>query len=81
DDEFVADDETPEQLRASWEALRQRMREVIEPIPVTALAELREHPRLGTVAGRIVLLQAARHAAEHLGEAQLTRALVLAARG
>lgn len=81
DAEFVADDETPQQLRAAWEALRQLMREVIEPIPGNALTELREHPRLGAVPGRAVLLQAARHAAEHLGEAQLTRALALAARG
>ena len=35
-----------------------------------------EHQRLGQVPGRAVLLQAARHAAEHAGEAALTRELL-----
>jgi hypothetical protein len=78
DEEFVADGETAESLRATWEQLRTRMHECLGAMPATTLEELCEHPRLGRIAGRAVLLQAARHAAEHLGEAQLTRALLLA---
>jgi hypothetical protein len=54
------------------------MHECLEAMPATALEEQCEHPRLGRIAGRAVLLQAERHAAEHLGEAELTRALLLA---
>jgi hypothetical protein len=78
EEEFVAPAATADELRASWNTLRGRMRAALDDIPAESLGEPRDHPRMGAVPGRAVLLQAARHAAEHVGEAQLTRSLVLA---
>jgi hypothetical protein len=78
DQEFLTDQETAETLRAAWERLRGRMWQALESMPATALATTREHPRIGTVPGRAVLLRAACHASEHGGEAELTRGMVAA---
>ncbi|MGH2632043.1 MAG: DUF664 domain-containing protein [Tepidiformaceae bacterium] len=76
DEEFLAEAETAASLHAGWEALRQRFRDALDAAPASTLEELRQHPRMGEVTGRAVLLQAARHVAEHVGEAELTRALL-----
>jgi hypothetical protein len=76
DEEFLADGESGESLTAKWGQLQWRMREALDDAPASRLAETVEHARMGSVSGRAVLLQAARHAAEHVGEAELTRALV-----
>jgi hypothetical protein len=47
-------------------------------LPVGDLDRERPHSRRGTLSGREVLLVVARHAAEHWGEAQLTRSLLRA---
>ncbi len=78
DAEFLAESVTPLQLRASFANLSGRMRAALEASPAADLVSERSHPRLGAVPGREVLLQAAHHAAEHVGEAELTRALLLA---
>lgn len=44
------------------------------------LDRARPHPRRGTLSGRAVLIVVARHAAEHLGQAELTRDLWRASR-
>jgi len=75
-EEFVAGDETAESLRARWEALRRELHTRLDTIPASRLGELCEHPRLGPIPGRAMLLQAARHTYEHVGEAQLTHDLV-----
>jgi hypothetical protein len=72
----------------SGEPVLQRWRELQEHIS-SRLAELtskdldREyaHPRQGTISGREILLVAARHAAEHAGQAELTRDLLFSLRG
>jgi hypothetical protein len=46
----------------------------------TILNETCEHPRRGQMLGREVLIVVARHCAEHMGQAFLTRDLVLAQR-
>lgn len=79
--EFVADDESAESLRQSWAKLQPRMRASLELIPESRLTVTLRHPRLGEVPGRAVLLQAARHVAEHAGEAALTRGLINARTG
>ena len=78
DQEFLTDEETAETLRAAWERLHGRMWQALESMPASSLATTREHPRMGTVPGRAVLLRAACHAAEHGAEAGLTRGLVVA---
>jgi len=80
-EEFLADDETVESLRRAWASLRTRMRRSLEAIPESRLSEMLQHPRMGAVSGRAVLLQATRHVSEHRGEAELTRGLIEAGRG
>jgi len=76
DDEFLAVGESGESLQASWRRLQSQMRKALEDASASNLYETVEHPRMGKVTGRAVLLQAARHAAEHVGEAELTRSLL-----
>ena len=78
--EFLADDETIESLCQAWASLRTRMRRTLEGIPESRLTETLQHSRMGSVSGRAVLLQAARHVSEHDGEAGLTRGLLEARR-
>jgi len=78
EEEFALDDETVATLSAAFETLRGRMRGRLDTMPHASLDASCNHARLGKVPGRAVLLQAARHAAEHAGEARLTRQLVLA---
>lgn len=80
DAEFLAEGESPESLAARWAELRSRMGAALSSRGEGELVRVREHPRLGEVPGREVLLQAARHAAEHVGEAELTLRLLLASR-
>ena len=80
DAEFVDDGETVASMVATWAELRERMHKALAPFTAADLPTPREHARMGTVPGRRVLLQAAIHVAEHSGEAQLTRQLVIAQR-
>ena len=76
DEEFLAADETAESLRAAWTALAARLRASLDKIPEARLTETLQHPRMGALPGRAVLLQAARHVSEHVGESKLTRGLL-----
>ncbi len=58
-----------------------RIREALSTLSPSDLERQCEHPRRGILSGREVLLVAGRHAAEHVGHAELTRALILARRG
>lgn len=78
DAEFLAESVTPDQIRRQSADLAARMRSTLEATTSSDLLSERSHPRLGSVPGREVLLQAARHVAEHVGEAELTRSLLLA---
>jgi hypothetical protein len=74
--EFAATGPNGEDLVAQWDTLRRRIHAALRAATPGDLERLREHPRLGAIPGRAVLLQAARHAAEHAGQAELTRALL-----
>nr|HMS60256.1 DUF664 domain-containing protein [Tepidiformaceae bacterium] len=76
--EFETGDRDPEVLRTDWVALRAGVTAAFEPLTSAALDDLREHPRRGAIPVREILLVVARHAAEHAGQAELTRQLVLA---
>lgn len=67
-------------IAAQWQDLRPRLLAVLCGLPAGELARPRAHPRRGSITAREVLLVVARHAAEHLGQAELTRDLWLAAR-
>lgn len=74
--EFSVEGEALELVREHWARLRARMEVALESADPSRLASECDHPRLGRVPGREVLLQAARHAAEHVGEAELTQHLL-----
>lgn len=67
-------------VAARWAALRPRLAEMLATLPVGALDATHRHPRRGVLIGRDILIVVARHAAEHLGQAELTRDLLRAAR-
>ena len=68
-------------VRERWLALQRRAQACLADLPAGALDGEYTHPRRGTISGRDVLLIAATHAAEHAGQAELTRDLLRAARG
>jgi DinB superfamily len=76
--EFRATAVTPDAVRGRWAELRLRLERSLAELMPADLDGARRHPRRGTITGRDVLIVVARHAAEHWGEAQLTRSLVKA---
>jgi hypothetical protein len=75
--EFAAAGETAEPVRRRWQELRAQMEAALDVLPPSRLDQELKHPR-GMLTGREVLTLQARHAAEHLGQAELTRQLLLA---
>ena len=78
--EFTAAGESPAALREQWHALRSEIQTQLEQVNDAALDAMRVHPRRGQISGREVLIVVARHCAEHMGQAFLTRDLLLAQR-
>lgn len=62
-----------------WPALRADMERALADVEQSQLDAAIDDPDRGTVSGREFLLIVARHAAEHVGQAELTRDLVRAA--
>ena len=79
--EFEAYATTSQPLRERWAHLRQQVEGALADLPPGALNAMRQHPRRGSLTAREILIVVARHAAEHLGQAQLTRDLMKAAIG
>lgn len=77
DSEFVATGRGVDGLREAWAALQVRIAAVLDALDAGALDRDYARPRGGeTLPGRGILLQTAMHAAEHAGQAELTRDLV-----
>ena len=74
--ELAAHGVTWEPVRDRWRHLRAQMEAALGALPAGELDRVRSHPRRGPLTGREVLIVVARHAAEHWGEAQLTRSLM-----
>jgi uncharacterized damage-inducible protein DinB len=74
--EFTAGGGDGAELERRWRSLRARVERALGALDAESLARRYAHPRRGTVSGREVLLIVARHAAEHLGQAELTRDLL-----
>jgi uncharacterized damage-inducible protein DinB len=79
--EFTAQGSSPEALDRQWMELKERVHNALSKFPPDDLEQSREHPRRGSMTGREVLIVVARHAAEHMGQAYLTRDLLLSLRG
>jgi hypothetical protein len=80
DREFAALAADTTTIPAQWRLLRDRLQRALAEAPHEWLDQQRQHPRRGTVTGRDLLIIVARHAAEHLGQAELTRDLLRQAR-
>ncbi|MFN0071253.1 MAG: DinB family protein [Chloroflexota bacterium] len=78
DQEFSAAGPSVSSLRARFLELADEMRRELAKLESDAMDSERPHPRRGSITIREVLLVAARHAAEHYGQALLTRDLALA---
>jgi uncharacterized damage-inducible protein DinB len=78
--EFAAQGESAEALHAQWQSLRAQIQAQLEQLDNATLGVERQHPRRGKITGRDVLIVVARHCAEHMGQAFLTRDLLLARR-
>ncbi len=78
DDEFATTELSSEELVERWRRLRSRSQTSLAALDTSALTQHRAHPRRGSVTGQEILIVAARHAAEHLGQAELSRDLWLA---
>jgi hypothetical protein len=79
--EFTAAASVPDAVRERWKRLRDRLADALATVTRDDLDGARQHPRRGVITGRDVLIVVARHAAEHWGEAQLTRSLMKARAG
>ncbi len=78
--EFSIAAPAPDAVRRQWAELRERVAKSLVNLTREDLDRARQHPRRGIITGRGVLIITARHAAEHWGEAQLTRSLMKARR-
>ena len=67
-------------IRQRWADLRARVTEEVARLSDSDVLEMRQHPRRGDIRGLDVLLVVARHAAEHLAQAEMTRTIVEADR-
>lgn len=78
DAEFADDATTPDSIRARWADLRPRLEAALAALPDADLAHVQTHPRRAGLTGLEVLITTTRHAAEHAGQAELTRDLLRA---
>ncbi|GEM_PF-332807 len=67
-------------LQQRWQTLQTEIAQQLTQLPPSDLARVRLHPRRGQLTGWEILLVVARHAAEHLAHAELTRDLLFAQR-
>ena len=78
DAEFMATGASAAKIEARWNDLKARISDAIEELSPAELDRDRNHPHRGVITGREVLIVVAGHAAEHYGQAQLTRDLAKA---
>lgn len=74
--EFRAHPVSSAALMEQWSELRGRVERMLDNLPPETLDQEFSHPRRGTSSGRELLLNAALHAAEHVGHAELNRDLL-----
>lgn len=78
--DFVAPDLDLGAAEARWRRLRETFEAALPGLDNARLLAAITHPRRGSITGLEVMLVVARHAAEHLAHAELTRDLLLAER-
>lgn len=76
--EFLTKGQSADALVIHWQALRERLQKALLSLSSEELEQEHPHPRRGSITGLDILIVVARHAAEHVGQAELTRDLLLA---
>jgi uncharacterized damage-inducible protein DinB len=79
--EFRASGDSIDPILSKWSDLQGRVNDCIKNLSSENLTRIRKHPRRGEIAGWEILIIVARHAAEHMGQAKLTRDLLFASQG
>ncbi|MDA0269615.1 MAG: DinB family protein [Chloroflexi bacterium] len=78
--DFDAPETDIEQVRARWERVRAALAARLDELDDARLLTPTVHPRRGEITGAAILVVVARHAAEHLAHAELTRDLIRSGR-
>jgi hypothetical protein len=81
EEEFRARGSSVEPIRQRWLDVQERISSCLGKLSSSDLDQEYEHARRGKITGRDLLITIARHAAEHVGHAELTRDLLFTARG
>ena len=81
DAEFSSAGQDAQVLQTRWQTLQTQIANRLAHLSPLDLAQERLHPRRGPLTGWAILLIVARHAAEHLAHAELTRDLLAGQRG
>jgi hypothetical protein len=82
EEEFKAQGSAAGPVQRRWLEVRESVSSRLAQLPASALDRKYEHPRSGSITGRELLVRVvARHAAEHVGHAELTRDLLYSFRG
>ncbi|HTI14159.1 MAG TPA: DinB family protein [Dictyobacter sp.] len=76
--EFLAQGTSADALISQWQDLRERLQDALLGLTSDDLERVHVHPRRDTITGLDILIVVARHSAEHLGQVELTRDLMLA---
>jgi hypothetical protein len=79
--EFRARGNSVEPVLQRWHDVQESISSHIAKLSSKDLNKEYMHPRRGKITGRDLLITIARHAAEHVGHAELTRDLLFSARG
>jgi uncharacterized damage-inducible protein DinB len=70
-----------EPVQQKWREIQERITSALAQLSTAELDREHEHPRHGKITGRDILIVVARHAAEHMGQTELTRDLLFKTRG
>ena len=81
EEEFKVVGNSAEFVRQTWREAQERISSHLAKLSQVELNKEYDHPRRGKLTGRDILIVVVRHAAEHMGHAQLTRDLLFQARG
>jgi hypothetical protein len=82
EEEFKARGTADDSVQQRWRELKASISQRLAQLPTGALDREYQHARRGSMTGRELLVRVViRHAAEHVGHAELTRDLLYAARG
>jgi uncharacterized damage-inducible protein DinB len=81
EEEFKAHGSSIEPVHQRWREVRENISAQLAGLSSNDLDKEYTHPRRGKITGRDMLITIVRHAAEHVGHAELTRDLLFTARG